>query len=279
MRSFGKSVVRIGSIAAMCIAFSGIGLAQDVCDAKCLAEKTQDPLANVRAVMTDNTVVYNTAGGTAYGFLFQPVASIPTEKGFNMIARGIIPLVGAPTGAELPPLGGIVPGIPGRETVWGLSDIRLQLFFAPHTEGKIKYGFGPQMSLRTRTSTTVAGSGWGAGPAFVLFGSVGQLSYGVVANQLWGQDGYSVTAVQPILIYNLPFIPGTYVGYNNSINYDWTLSGGDRWQAPVGLMGGYTFALDGGYALDLSVGAYSLPVRPAGGGNWQLKFAMSFFLP
>jgi len=279
MRGVGTLCGAIGSFAVMCAALSGTALAQGACDAKCLAEKTQNPLANVRAVMTDNTVVFGTAGGTAYGFQIQPVQSIPTGMGFNMIARGIIPIVGAPTGAGLPKLGGLTPGSPGASTEWGLSDTVAQVFFAPDTPGTIKYGFGPQVSFRTRTSDVVAGPGWGAGPSFVFFGSAGQVSYGALLGHHWGQGGYSLSTVQPILMYNIEAVSGAYVGYNNAITYDWSIGGGRRWQMPLGLTVGYTLPLDGGYALDMSVGAYSLAVKPDGGGDWQLKFGVSRFLP
>jgi hypothetical protein len=80
-------------------------------------------------------------------------------------------------------------------------------------------------------------------------------------------------------MYNVESISGAYVGYNNSITYDWSIDGGNRWQVPLGLTVGYTLPLDGGYALDMSVGAYSLAVKPDSGGDWQLKFGVSLFLP
>ena len=274
-----KSCLFIGSLVAVGLALPGAGFAQSACDAKCLAEKTQNPLANVRAVMTDNTMTFNTANGTAYGFQIQPVMSIPTDKGFNMVARAIIPVVGAPSGSDLPRLGGLTPASTPPTTYWGVSDIMAQLFFAPDTTSPIKSGFGPQVSFRTRTTSGVAGPGWGAGPAFVFFGSAGQLSYGAVLGHHWGQDGFNLSTVQPILLYNIESFPGVYVGYNNSITYDWSVHGGNRWQVPLGLTTGYTLALDGGYALDLSVGAYSLAAKPNGGGDWQFKFGVSLFLP
>lgn len=269
----------IGSIAVVFIVLSGTGHAQDDCDAKCLAEKTQNPLANVRAVMTSNSVTFGTAGGTAYGFQIQPVESIPTNMGFNMIARAVIPIVGVPTGSGIPRLGGVTPGIPGNRTVWGMSDAMLQLFFAPDTTSPIKYGFGPQVSLRTQTSSTVAGPGWGAGPAFIFFGSAGQISYGALMGHHWGQDGFNLSTVQPIVMYNIASIPGASIGYNNAITYDWSNRGGNRWQVPLGLTAAYSFGLGGGYALALDVGAYSLVARPEGGGDWEFKFGISLFLP
>jgi len=54
--------------AMMCASYPGSLLAQENCDAKCLA---------------DNTVTYGTAGGTAYAFQIQPVQSIPSGYGFQ----------------------------------------------------------------------------------------------------------------------------------------------------------------------------------------------------
>jgi hypothetical protein len=55
------------------------------------ARKAQDPLADVKALMTDNTIGFN--GGpdesTSYSFQLQPVYSIDNETSWNMILRGI----------------------------------------------------------------------------------------------------------------------------------------------------------------------------------------------
>ena len=41
-----------------------------------LARKAQDPLADVRAVMTDNTIAFGTSDDdTSYGFQIQPVSA------------------------------------------------------------------------------------------------------------------------------------------------------------------------------------------------------------
>jgi hypothetical protein len=86
-----------------------------------LARKAQDPLADVRAIMTDNTIAYGTADDeTSYNFQIQPVYSIPTDRGYNFIARAIVPIVGAPAGAGLPRLG--PEPTPEEGTKWGLSD-------------------------------------------------------------------------------------------------------------------------------------------------------------
>lgn len=252
---------------------------QEDCDEQCqAARKAQDPLADVRAIMTDNTVSFGTADDqTGYGFQIQPVYSIPTDRGFNFIARSIIPINGVHDGAAFPELG---PGqVGGNDYTWGLSDIYLQGFLVPQLDSSLKFGFGPQVSLRTRTDEVVGGPGWGAGLAAVAFGFAGNLSYGALLGHHWGEDEFNLTSIQPIAMYNLELLGGSYVGYNNTITYDWSAKSGDRWQVPLGLTAGKTFVLQGGYALDVSIGGYGLAVHPQGGADAQFKFGISLFFP
>jgi hypothetical protein len=214
-----------------------------------------------------------------WGYLrIQPVYSIPTGKPFNLIARAVIPIVGAAAGAELPRLGD--EPIKGKGTEWGLSDSMLQLFWAPKSDSDFKWGVGPQVSLKTRTSEAVGGPGWGGGVSGVFFGVAGDFSYGALLNHHWGEENYNVTTIQPLIYYNIKALPGSYVAYNNSVTYSWKADSGNRWQVPLGLTVGRTFPVGGkGDALDLSLGAYSLVVRPDGGADWQLKLGISWFLP
>ncbi|QDG77698.1 hypothetical protein [Labrenzia sp. PHM005] len=227
--------------------------------------------------MTDNTIALGSADGKAgYGFQVQPVYSIPTAMGFNFIARGIVPISGVHSGAAFPKLG---PGlVGGTGYTWGLSDIMLQGFFVPQIEGlPIKFGVGPQISLRSRTDSALGGPGWGAGAAAVAFGFVGDLSYGAILGHHWGQDNFNLSTIQPIVYYNTKLFGGSYIGYNNSITYNWTADSSDAWQVPVGLTVGKTFALDNGMAIDASLGGYGLAAHPKGGADAQVKFGISVF--
>ncbi len=240
--------------------------------------KAQDPLADVKALMTDNTIAFGTSDDqTAYGFQLQPVYSMPMNQDFNFVARSIIPIVGVQNGAVLPKLGH--ESIGGSGMTWGMSDIMLQGFFVPKTESNIKFGFGPQISLRTRTDRVVGGPGWGGGLGGVIFGSAGDLSYGALISHHWGQNDFSLTTMQPIMFYNLDLFGGSYVGYSNSIMYDWSASGANAWQVPVGLTVGKTFILENKFMIDLNLGGYYLATAPKGGADQQLKFGISLFFP
>ncbi len=240
-------------------------------------KKAQDPLADVRALMTDNTVAFGTADDkTSYGFQLQPVYSIPTDMSFNFITRAVIPVLGVQEGAEFPKLGSDPIG--GSGLTWGISDIYLQGYFVPKSDSSIKFGFGPQVSLRTRTDPAVGGAGWGGGLAGVVFGLAGNFSFGGIVAHHWGQDNYNLTTVQPIVNYSLESISGAYFGYNNSITYNWSAPERDAWQIPLGLTMGKTLLFEKGDMLDLSVGGYNLVASPRGGADWQLKFGISYFL-
>jgi hypothetical protein len=235
--------------------------------------KAQDPLADVRALMTDNTVQL-VAGLKTYNFQLQPVYSIPTKMGFNMIARGIIPVAGAPTVAtSSSQYAGNTAG-----TTWGVSDSMAQLFFVPQTNAGIKFGFGPQISLRTRTDDAVAGPGWGGGIGACVFGFAGSVSYGGILGQHWGRENFSRSTAQPIVFYNMAAFGGSYVGYSNTITYDWKASEGKRWTVPVGVTAGKSLILNGGYILDLNAGFYYVAIAPIKPDR-QIKFGFSVLFP
>ena len=244
-----------------------------------MARKAQDPLGDVKAIMTDNTIAFN--GGedgddTSYGFQIQPVYAIKNDTSFNMIARAVIPIIGVDPGVVLPPLG--PEPRPDENDQWGLSDSIVQYFFSPKSDGNIKWGVGPQVSLKTRSSDQQAGPGWGAGVAGVIFAGVGNWSLGAIAMQHWGEeDNFSRATVQGIVTYNFESMPGTYIGYNNAATYNWKADSGNKLTLPLGLTVGRTILLGNGDGLDFSIGAYDLVERPENASEWQLKLGLSYF--
>jgi hypothetical protein len=244
-----------------------------------MARKAQDPLGDVKAIMTDNTIAFD--GGedgddTSYGFQIQPVYAIENDTSFNMIARAVIPIVGVDPGVVLPPLG--PEPRPDEGDQWGLSDSIVQLFFSPKGDAGIKWGIGPQVSLKTRTSDQQAGPGWGAGLAAVIFTGVGNWSLGAIAMQHWGEeDDFSRATIQGIVTYNFESIPGAYIGYNNAATYNWEADSGNKLTLPLGLTVGRTILLGNGDGLDFSIGAYDLVERPENAPEWQLKLGLSYF--
>ena len=267
----------VTSLAAIVLASSSPSLARAQSAAE-IAKSLQDPLASIAALMTDNTINFNTGNPeeiTGYNFQLQPVYAVP-GKTFNFIPRAVIPIIGVPGGANWPNLG---QPEPSSGTTWGLSDIILQTFFNPKGEGAWKWGIGPQFSLKTRTDSLVAGPGWGAGVGGVLVGGAGNFSFAFLLNHHWGESNFSVTSLQPMIFYNRPSLPGFAISYNNTITLDWNGARGNEWQVPLGLSVSQAFQVGGGHGIDLLLGFYGMAARPEGAPSSQIKFMISWLIP
>jgi len=252
--------------------------AQELTPEEEMARKAQDPLGDIRALMTDNTIAFG--GGESedditYGFQLQPVYAIPNKSKLNMILRAVVPIIGVEPGVVIPPIG--EEPRPEDGSQWGLSDSIVQYLLSPKSDGAFKWGIGPQVSLKTSTSDRTAGAGWGGGVAGVLFGGAGQWAFGTILMQHWGQEDFSIATVQPIIMYNFASWVGGYLGYNNSITYNWQADSESAWMVPLGLTLGRTVLLGNGDGLDLNIGAYPLVKRPDNAAKWQLKLGISYY--
>ena len=259
-----------------------------------LAALLQDPLANLAAVMTDNTFSFKSGpdhDNKAYEFNIQPVYSLNfPELGITVIPRAMIPIVGVKPGSDLPRLGfdefddPVLTGGNDKGREWGLSDIVTQFFITPMGQEGWKWGAGPMISWKTRTDNDVKGAGGGAGPIGVLVGALGPIDVAVMGGHLWGFDGdFSTSIMQPMLYYNSESIVGAYLAYNNTASYDHkTKDGnGNSWTIPLGLTAGRTFDMGGGHGFDFSIGGYHLPSwgRAKGGAKYQLKLGLTWVFP
>jgi len=252
----------------------GLVYAQDAAE---MARKLQDPLANIKALMTDNDISFNTGNNqTSYGFQLQPVYAVSfDEAGFNLINRAVIPIMGMAPQAQRP-ITGTEPTPPqaSNDLEWGLSDVALQFFFSPKTEAAWKWGAGPMFSLKTRTNDNFAGPGWGGGPVFVVVGGVGNLSVATIAGHAWGEQNFSLTILQPMLFYNIGD-NGWTVHYSNIISHDWNATSGNEWTVPLGLGVSKAIAL-GNFGMEPLVGYYWNVAHPDGAADQVFKWAVSF---
>ena len=247
-----------------------------------MARKLQNPLANIRAVMTDNAIGFDTGNtnDTSYGFQIQPVYAMDQpDKGFTFLPRAVIPIMGLEPGTDAPPVG--QPNPNANKNVWGLGDSIIQTFFAPYTDSSWKWGIGPQVSIPTATDKQLQGPGWGAGIVGVMTGDItSALSFsGIIANH-WGDNGkFNTMTIQPMFFYNFPNRSGTSIAYNAVISADWKASSSNRWTVPLGFSYGKTWDLGQGRGFDLLLGPYYNIERPQGAARWQLRFGLSWLLP
>lgn len=280
-----KGKLRILFILIIFTAPASVSLADEGGGAAEMARKLQDPLANIKAVMTDNAIGFNTGDdeGTSYGFQLQPIYAVDLpDKGFTFIPRAVIPVVGLEPGTKTRITGDDGEPTPsGSSRVWGLGDSLLQFFFAPHSDAGWKWGIGPQFSLATHTNSDLKGPDWGAGIAGVVVGDIAdQVSFaGIVANQ-WSFDGnFNSGMIQPMLFYNFVSPAGAYVAYNAVISADWKADSDNTWTVPLGLSIGRTLDMGQGNGLDMMIGPYYNVVRPDGAADWMLRFGISWIFP
>lgn len=259
---------------AATLSFTPPAAADDGCDEACqAARKAQDPLAPISGLLTDFTSTFgpdswssNTRGDN---YQFQPVYTLENFAGGdgNMILRGIVPLNStAPTATE--------------DRTTGLGDTLVQGFYVPSGQSDaFKFGFGPQFSLPTHTDSALEGPGWGAGAVLVGFGGSGPWVYGGIVGHLWGENATSNTIINPIVFYNWKLFGGSYIGYSNTMSYDWRGASGSKWNIPLGLTLGKAFTLNNGSIIDVNFGFYAVPERPSGAGDRQFKWAVSWIVP
>jgi len=247
-------------------------------DAAEIARKLQDPLANVKMLLFDNGVDFKTGNDDiSYTFSVQPVYAIPMES-YNIVLRGVIPVVGLSPGAQDPIIGEPLP--PGRNDTWGISDSQLQVFFSPKSDSAWKWGLGPVISLKTHTDSKLEGAGWGAGAAAVLVGSLSEnLSFSMVAGHTEGENSFSTSFIQPMFFYNVPGVEGMAISYNNTSTYNHNTRSKNAWTVPLGLGVSKTFVLESGIGLDLGIGYYNNVKRPEGAADWTLKWSVAIVFP
>lgn len=267
-------------IAAAILGASIAANAQDEDPAAAMARALQNPLANIKALMTDNAIGFETGSdeGTSYGFQFQPVYAIDMpDRGFTLIPRAVIPLLALEPGTQAPPTGGgPIPGGSGRAA--GIGDSIVQLFFAPYVDSDWKWGVGPQISLNTHTTSALKGPEWGAGLAGIVTGSISEdVAFAGIVGHHWGFDGeFSTTTIQPMFYYNIASNPGAVIMYNAATTIDWKASSGNQWTVPLGLAYGKTFVTASGGGFDVNIGPYYNVVRPDGAARWSLRFGLNW---
>lgn len=253
---------------------------EDEASAAEMAKKLQDPLAHISAIMSDNDLLFKTGNDDfSFSSSIQPVQAWSfDEKGFNFIFRAVVPVVALAPEAVKPPY--IDDPVGSSGTTFGLSDVITQYFFSPKSDGAWKWGVGPMISLKTRTSAKLAGPGWGAGPVGVLVGGAGDFSFAFIGGHLWGDEGgFSTTIFQPMVYYNFPSAPGLALSYNNQWSYSWSASSGNELSLPLGLSISKTFAMKGNNGMDLGIGPYWMAAKPEGAASSMIRITFAWLFP
>jgi len=259
----------LGVLALGCwVALAGVTLAED--DASDLAKTVQNPLASL--VSLPFQANFNTDTGPfdrdAFNLNMQPVVPFTGEK-WNVIARAIIPFNSVPQGAT--------------DSVFGLGDTNLSLFWSPNKSGNLTWGVGPIFGLPTASNQEVLGSQqWSLGVTGVIFYQTGNWTMGGVASNQWSVAGpddradVNLFAAQYFVNYN--FGKGWALGTAPSLSANWEASSGEEWTIPWGLQVSKLTHF-GSRPVSLLLGYYENSDHPVNGPEGQIRFQINFLFP
>ncbi len=249
-----------------------------------LANASQNPVANLISVPFQNNTLFGLgdADDTANLLNIQPV--IPFTVGnWNLINRTIIPVIYFPgLTVDLP----TIPGEPEAPTsivvdsTFGIGDINHTTCLSPANPGKLIWGVGPSINLKTATDDRLGSGKWSAGPSVVFLMQPAPWTIGVLMRQLWSfagdssRDDVNQFLMQPFVNYNMK--NGWYLVSSPIITANWDAD--DKWLVPVGGGVGRIFRI-GRQPVNATVQAYSNVIRPDLAPEWSLRAQMTFLFP
>jgi hypothetical protein len=254
-------------------------------DAGDLAKASQNPVGNLVSLPFQNNTSFGIGPDDAISnqLNIQPVYPVPLSANWNLINRGIVPVIYRQE---------VVPEVHAGDA-FGLGDISYTGFISPSAPGKIIWGVGPSFLFPTATEDRWASDKWSAGAGVVILSMPGNWVVGVLVQNVWSFAGDDAAAdvnqllLQPIINYN--FNKGWYFTSVPVITANWEAESDNRWTVPVG--GGVGKIMKWGkQPVDLSLAAFYNVEQPnplvAQGVNldnegetWTLRFQIKLLFP
>lgn len=250
-----------------CLLPGGTAAAQD---SEELAKAAQNPLATMVTLplQTNFNLGVGPYDRQIFNLNVQPVVPFKGEK-WNVISRTIIPVNSVPVGET--------------DSVFGIGDINMTLFWSPAKAGTVTWGVGPVFGLPTASNPEVLGSEkFGLGPSAVLFYQTGKWTMGGLVSNIWSvagdgaRDDYNLLTLMPFLNFN--FGGGLALGMVPTISADWNADSDNRWTVPLGLQISKVTRF-GAQPVNLLAGYYSNVEHPDGAADSQVRLQVNFMFP
>jgi hypothetical protein len=250
-----------------------------------LAKASQNPVGDLVSLPFQNNTSFGIGPNDAVSNVLniQPVYPVSLSKNWNLINRGIVPVIYREE---------VLPALELGDAT-GLGDISYTGFISPAESGKLIWGVGPSFLFPTATEDRWASDKWSAGVGVVLLTMPGQWVVGVLAQNVWSfagdDDANDVNQflLQPIINYNLS--GGWYLTSVPVITANWEADSDNRWSVPIG--GGFGKITQWGkQPVDLSLSAYYNVEQPNPlvgqgvnldnqGETWTLRVQVKFLFP
>jgi hypothetical protein len=234
-----------------------------------LAQKTQNPVADLISVPFQNNTTYNSGRRerTQNVMNIQPVIPVDLNEKFNLITRTIFPIVSEPS------------SIPGQDRQNGIGDTTFTAFLSPKEPafGSLIWGAGPIINIPTASDDRLGADLWGLGLSAVGLTIQGPIVAGVLISNTWNLEGddFSRFLLQYFINYNLG--QGWYLVTSPVLTADWEADH-DAWTVPVG--GGFgKIHRFGKQPVNLSFQAFYNAEKTEFGGDWSTRFQVQLLFP
>jgi hypothetical protein len=268
-------------VAATILVVLGFLVCPVLADEQELAKKSQNPVGDIISLPIEYWHHDGMAnGGSADAIMVKPVYPVRIGS-LNLINRFIIPYLGVDANSAGSDLGEIeVQPTLSRES--GFGNIQYQGFFTSAEPGDVIWGVGPVFELPTHSSG-LGSNKWSVGPAAVVLTMPGNWVVGALLQNLWSFAGPSddpnvnKLTFQYFLNYNLS--DGWYLTSTPILTADWEKPGGEQWTVPFGGGIGKLHRFGGKVPVDFKLQAYGNVIKPDGGPDWSMMFAVKFLFP
>jgi hypothetical protein len=263
-------------------------------NADALRKASQNPVASLISVPVQNNNNFGIGpfDRTQNVLNIQPVIPIRASENWNLIIRGIVPVIWQPApGTANLELFGIEENTPPylaaqaaqqSAGVFGLGDITPTFFLSPTKASKLIWGAGPVFVLPTATSKVLGQGKLSMGPSVVALIQPGKWTLGALVNNVWSVAGPSDRSdvkqmtLQYFVNYNLK--KGWYLSFAPVITANWQASSGNVWTVPVG--GGVGRILRLGFQpVNIAAQFYGNTAHPQNGSSWSMRLQIAFLFP
>jgi hypothetical protein len=259
-----------------------------------LQKAVQNPVASLISVPVQNNSNFGIGPNdrTQNVLNIQPVVPIRASENWNLIIRGIVPVIWQPApGTANLEVFGIDENTPAylaaqavqkSAGVFGFGDMTPSFFFSPAKPGKLIWGAGPVFVLPTATSKVLGQGKLSMGPSLVALLQPGKWTVGALVNDVWSVAGPSDRSdvnqmtLQYFVNYNLK--KGWYLSSSPVISANWKASSGNVWTVPVGGGVGRILRL-GLQPVNIAAQFYGNAAHPSGGSPWGMRLQIAFLFP
>lgn len=267
---------------AACMVLTNMGASFSASAEASLAEQSQNPISSLISLPFEFDSNQNVGldEKTQNVLLIKPVVPVPISPNWNLVLRGIFPIIDQPSSGP-------------TKSDTGLGDIQLQTFFVPKAtipiakDGFLTWGIGPIFQFDTASSKVLGTGRTSVGINGVVFAGIKPWTFGALVSNIWSvgsdstredgtTDAVNLLTVQPILNYNLA--NGWYLKSAPIITHNWDGESGDRWTIPIGGGFGRVFKM-GKQHVNASLTGYGYLDRPDYATDLQIQAQVTFLFP